>query len=175
MTTELTDLQRLVAAAYCGGEFAGTAADFRDCGDTLFRFAMEEAGGMADVQGLRDALETAIGDLQGVLFSLEDSEDQAEVGGTAIPLADRYAHRVIASVEVADSIAGIEVTGVRRRREGGTLVEDNARPDFFSVIALVPGSRAAVGDFASADAAREYAVAVRDRYHIKAEIRDRTR
>ena len=73
MNEKLTPLQLLVAKYYCQGEFihATTLKEALDVGDTLFHFAIQEAGDMSGPYDLRAALYRAVDELRYLSACLE--------------------------------------------------------------------------------------------------------
>ena len=72
--TALTPLQRHVADHYEGGEFAHvkTVEEAELVGDTLFTYAIYEAGGAVDAAELRGMLDRAIDQLRSARNELDD-------------------------------------------------------------------------------------------------------
>ena len=72
--TPLTPLQRHVADHYEGGEFAHvkTVEEAELVGDTLFTYAIYEAGDAVDAEELRGMLDRAINQLRSVRNELDD-------------------------------------------------------------------------------------------------------
>lgn len=162
--TPLSRMQRTVAAMYCGGDMAHveTKEELEDCGDTLFAFVMREIEGATSREEVEQLLLTAIEQLQGVVDGLDDVPQ--------IPLADRYAEKVI---QDSSSVLELEIQGVKYTNDRLDVYTDNESPDFFSVCAhLRNGSATAVGDFIAHEAAIEYAEHLQREWGLTTPIRN---
>lgn len=163
MAKEFSAIQAEVVAKYQGGEFSMiTPLDDLDAvGDTMFAFAVREAGDAADREEYSSMLRTAISDLEGLLDAMDETGPASRA---VIPLADRYAREVL---DDPSSVVCLEVCGVKYVGEGKDVeVEvDVVHPDFHSVYARIRDKHGdalahCIGDFASPESAREYALHV---------------
>lgn len=159
------ELQKEVIQKYQNGEFAHvtSAEELDHCGDTLFAYVVREAG---DAGNDRDdyvaMLRTAISDLEHLISMVEESTPESKA---IIPLADRYARDVL---DDPTKVVCLEVCPVQYVSvDNETLIEEclHGAPDFFSVYARLrePNGDAlahCIGDFASPESAREYAIHV---------------
>lgn len=68
-----TPLQKFVAHHYDGGTFAhiGNTLRLPDCGDTLFAFAIYEAGDAGDLDELKRMLERGVDQLNSLIGEIE--------------------------------------------------------------------------------------------------------
>lgn len=164
MAKEFSAIQAEVVAKYQGGEFSMVTAldDLDAVGDTMFAFAVREAGDAADREEYASMLRTAIADLEGLLDVMEDN--LSPESKAVIPLADRYAREVL---DDPTSVVCLEVCGVKYVGEGkdAEVEIDVVNPDFHSVYARIRDKRGdalahCIGDFASPESAREYALHV---------------
>lgn len=156
----LNPLQLAALAFYIDGEFAyaKTTTEVDAIGDTLLHFIVGEASsatGVEDLQGMLERASTQLDDLRGALAGIPEPGE----GKSSIPLADRYAHKVI---KTPDDVVSLLITGAREM-EDGTVEQVTEHPEFFSVYAQIrqPGGGTAtccVGDFASPRAAHAYAL-----------------
>jgi hypothetical protein len=160
---KLNEMQKVVCAHYCQGEYADleTAEEVEQVGDLLFQFLVLEAEEVKTLADLQDRLQTAMNDIQNMGDSIEDAVSSGEM--TTVPLAERYAHKVITNP--AD-VVQLEIEGVRYTSPArDNITVDNEAPDFFTVYARircpvgegVQDLAAAVGDFMDVDACRHYA------------------
>jgi hypothetical protein len=163
--SEFSDLQKEVIEKYQGGEFAHVATDeeLDVCGDGLFAYAVREAGDAAnDRDEYVSMLRTAISDLEHLISMVEETTPESKA---IIPLADRYAHDVL---DDPAKVVCLEVCPVRYVTvDGETHIEESLiePADFHSVYARLrePNGDAlahCIGDFASPESAREYAIHV---------------
>ena len=155
---KFSDLQREVTEKYQGGEFAHVTSMrvAKFSGDTLFLFALQEAGDAADRDELVSMLRTAVSDLEGLIDGLEGHEPESRA---IVPLADRYAREVM---DDPAKVVCLEINGVRYVNRGQDIERCLERPDFYSVYARIRDERGdalahCIGDFASPVAARDYA------------------
>jgi hypothetical protein len=163
MVQEFSPIQMEVVTKYQGGEFSMITPrdDLDELGDGLFTFVVHEAGEAADREEYISMLRTAIADLEGLLEAIDETDPTSRA---IIPLADRYAREVL---DDKGSVVCLEVCGVRYIGEGKDIeVEvDVIHPDFHSVYARIRNKAGdalahCIGDFASVESAREYALHV---------------
>ena len=163
MSKAFSALQQEVVEKYQEGEFSMVTPydDLNKVGDSLFTFAVREAGDASDREEFVAMMRTAISDLEALVVAVESESPGSKA---VIPLADRYARDVL---DDPSQVVCLEVQGVKYVEiEGEVHVEgDQESPDFYSVYARVRNAEGdalaqCIGDFASPDAAREYAVHV---------------
>lgn len=160
----LSDLQCEVIQKYWDGEFAHCESlrEVRAAGDTLFLHVVKEAAEARSRAELLSLLQRSVEDLRGLIDALDVEPGDAAVH-KIIPLADRYAHKVM---DGKSDVVCVEVGGVRYSASGQSVETCLVNPDFYSVYVRirdkVTGDALArcIGDFASRAAAREYALHV---------------
>lgn len=165
--TPLTRTQRAIAAIYCDGDMSHIESmeELEGCGDGLFTFLLNEVQGAPNKEEVQRLLQAAVEQIQGVMEGLEEEPQ--------IPLADRYAEKVIRDHVL---VVGIELEGVKYTEDRLDVIVDNENPDFYSVYArLKAGQAAAVGDFIAYEAALEYAEHLLAEWKVKGPILDRAK
>ena len=163
--TPLSRVQRAISAAYCGGDMGHVESmeELDACGDGLFAFLVREAGDASSKEEVIQMFHSAMEQIQGVIDGLEEEPQ--------IPLADRYAEKVIRDPAL---VVGIELEGVKYTNDRLDVVVDNENPDFYSVYArLRAGQAAAVGDFIAYKAALEYAEHLLAEWKVVGPVLDR--